>query len=184
VSRSGRTFTCCSFGWKAQFSNEVFVFGIIMLVTGILSKNWDPISLWLSKSFYLFKLIFLMESWKHKIKNSKYRSYGYEVDWSNNVLTKFIFFFWMPFVRKALFLYVLANKRSLKKNKNFERNSNKKKPYECTKIFVRITLFRKTFFFQKIFLPDLANLTGRLSSPNWGFHPQSPAPIPSKSVLT
>jgi hypothetical protein len=33
-------------------------------------------------------------------------------------------------------------------------------------------------------LPDLTNLTGRLSSPNWGFHPQTPAPILSKSALS
>ena len=50
-----------------------------------------------------------------------------EVVCSNNVLSKFIFFFRMPFVRKALFLYVLSNKRSFEKNTNFERNSNKKK---------------------------------------------------------
>jgi hypothetical protein len=50
-----------------------------------------------------------------------------EVVCSNNVLLKFIFFFRMPFLRKALFLYVLSNKRSFKKNTNFERNSNEKK---------------------------------------------------------
>ena len=50
-----------------------------------------------------------------------------EVVCSNNVLSKFIFFFRMPFVRKALFLYVLSNKRSFEKNTNFERNSNEKK---------------------------------------------------------
>ncbi len=33
-------------------------------------------------------------------------------------------------------------------------------------------------------LPDLTNLTGRLSSPNWGFRPQTPTPIPSKSILS
>jgi hypothetical protein len=37
---------------------------------------------------------------------------------------------------------------------------------------------------EKKTLPDLPNLIGWLSFPNWGFHPQTPAPIPSKSVLS
>ena len=36
-------------------------------------------------------------------------------------------FFRMPFVRKALFLYILSNKRSFEKKMNFERNLNEKK---------------------------------------------------------
>ncbi len=44
------------------------------------------------------------------LQNSKWD----EVNWSNNVLSKFIFFFRMPFFRKAQFLYILSNKSSFK----------------------------------------------------------------------
>ena len=37
-----------------------------------------------------------------------------EVNWSNNVLSKFIFFFWMPFFQKALVLYILSDAVLLK----------------------------------------------------------------------
>ena len=84
-------------------------------------------------------------------------------------------FFFLPFFQ----ISVLS-----KKNRISKEIWTKNNPYKCTKIFVRIKFFQKTFFFRKLFLPDLANLTSGLSYPNWGFHPQTPAPIPTKSVLT
>ncbi len=73
-----------------------------------------------------------------------------EVDWSNNVLSKFIFFFWMPFFRKALFLYILSNKTSFKKKVILKDNRTKNNLYIWTKIFFRLTFFQKSFFFQKL----------------------------------
>jgi len=41
-----------------------------------------------------------------------YLTFRDEVVWSNNVLSKFIFFFWIPFFRIFLIFVVLSNKRS------------------------------------------------------------------------
>ncbi len=81
--------------------------------------------------------------------------YGDEVVWSNNVLSKFIFFFWNSFFSFEfryfeLFLFLAFFRMPFfRKKPEFRKKiRTKNKPYKCTKIFVRIMFFRKSFSFE------------------------------------
>jgi hypothetical protein len=71
-----------------------------------------------------------------------------EVVWSNNILSKFIFFFWIPFFQIFLLFYVLSNKTSFKKiefwknvNRSNELNYIYKLKNVCLIVLSKIYLF-------------------------------------------
>jgi hypothetical protein len=90
-------------------------------------RNWESCEFvlmdkksrrWNFEHFCCFKLIVQMTEFLHLLRD--------EVVRSNNVLSKFIFFVWITFVRNELIFYILSKKSSFKKNAYFRKEFERK----------------------------------------------------------